>query len=52
MEKIDELKLEIKVLQDKVKELEKELAKRPTTEEVDAKIKALGDWVMRTFPTC
>ena len=52
MDKVTELELEIKYLKEKVKSLENELKKRPTIEEVDAKIKQISDWAIRTFPTC
>ena len=52
MDKIEELKLEIKVLRDKVKELENELAKRPTKEELEQRIKDVCNWATSMFPTC
>ena len=52
MDKITELELENKYLKGKVKTLENELEKRPTIEEVDAKIRQIIDWAIRTFPTC
>ena len=52
MDKITELELEIKYLKEIIKTLEKEIEKRPTIEEVDAKIKQISDWALSTFPTC
>jgi len=52
MEKKDNQELEIKILKDKIRELEAELAKRPTTEEVKKMIEDVKNWARCNFPAC